>query len=50
MTDQTQSTNTESVQNIVFPNGISGHLLRVTFAGPPAAIAEMEVLGHLSAQ
>ncbi len=50
VTDQTQSTNTESVQNIVFPNGISGHLLRVTFAGPPAAIAEMEVLGHLSAQ
>jgi len=48
--DQTQTTNTDSVRNEVFPGGISGHLLRVTFAGQPAGIAELEIQGHLTAQ
>jgi len=48
--DQTQTTSTSDVRNEVFPGGISGHLLRVTFAGQPAAIAELEIQGHLTAQ
>jgi hypothetical protein len=48
--DQTQTTNTDAVRTEVFPGGISGHLLRVTFAGRPAAIAELEIQGHLTAQ
>jgi hypothetical protein len=48
--DQTQTTSTDAVRTEVFSGGISGHLLRVTFAGQPAAIAELEIQGHLTAQ
>ena len=48
--DQTQTASTDKVRTDVFPNEISGHLLRVTFNGQPAAIAEVEILGRLTAQ
>ncbi len=48
--DQTQTASTDKVRTDVFPNEISGHFLRVTFNGQPAAIAEVEILGRLTAQ
>lgn len=48
--DQTRTSNTDAVRTEVFPGGISGHLLRLTFANQPAAIAELEIQGHLTAQ
>jgi hypothetical protein len=48
--DQTQTTSTDEIRTDVFAKEISGHLVRVTFAGKPAAIAELEVSGRLAAQ
>jgi len=48
--DQTQTASTGKVRTDVFANPISGHLLRVTFTGKPAAVAEVEILGRLTAQ
>jgi hypothetical protein len=48
--DQTQTAGTSNVRMDLFANEISGHLLRVTFSGTPAAIAEIEILGRLTAQ
>jgi hypothetical protein len=48
--DQTQTTSTDKIRTDVFAKEISGHLVRVTFAGKPAAIAELEVSGRLTAQ
>ena len=48
--DQTQAAGTDAVQTQVFTNAISAHLLRVTFTAPPAAITELEIQGHLTAQ
>jgi hypothetical protein len=38
------------VRTIALVKGISAHLLRVTFTGKPAAIAELEISGRLTAQ
>ena len=48
--DHTQTTATEAIRTDEFDQPISGHLLRVTFTGPPAAVAEFEVQGRLTAQ
>jgi beta-galactosidase len=48
--DQTQTTSTDQTRTDVFAEATSGHLLRVTFAGKPAAIAELEISGRLTAQ
>jgi len=48
--DETRTTSTDKIRTDVFAKEISGHLLRVTFAGKPAAVAELEVSGHLTAQ
>jgi hypothetical protein len=50
VSDQTQTTRTDKIRTDVFAKEISGHLLRVTFIGNPAAVAEVEVSGHLTAQ
>jgi len=50
VTDQTQTTATDAVRTETFPAGTAGHLLRVTFVGRPAALAELEVTGRLTAQ
>jgi len=47
---ETQTTSTDKIRTDVFAKEVSGHLLRVTFTGKPAAIAELEVSGHLTAQ
>jgi hypothetical protein len=41
-TDQTQTDSTDKARTDVFASATSGHLLRVTFAGKPAAAAEVE--------
>jgi beta-galactosidase len=48
--DQTQTASTDKIRTDIFAGAISGHLLRVTFTGKPAAVAELEVLGRLTAQ
>jgi hypothetical protein len=48
--DQTQTASTDQIRTDFFANAASAHLLRVTFAGKPAAIAELEIPGHLTAQ
>jgi hypothetical protein len=48
--DQTQTASTDQIRTDVFANTTSAHLVRVTFAGKPAAIAELEISGHLTAQ
>jgi hypothetical protein len=48
--DQTQTASAGKVRTDVFAGATSGHLLRVTFIGKPAAVAELEVSGHLTAQ
>jgi hypothetical protein len=48
--DQTQTTSTDKIRTVVFAKEISGHLVRVTFTGKPAAVAELEVSGRLTAQ
>ena len=50
VTDQYQTSSIDQTQTNNITEPISGHLLRVTFIGKPAAIAELEVQGHLSAQ
>jgi hypothetical protein len=48
--DHTQTTATDMIRTDVFDHPISGHLLRLTFIDPPAAVAELEVQGRLTAQ
>lgn len=48
--DQTETASTDKIRTDVFAKEISGHLLRVTFTGKPAEVAELEVLGRLTAQ
>ena len=48
--DETQNPSMDKIRTDVFAKEISGHLLRVTFNGKPAAVAELEVSGHLTAQ
>jgi hypothetical protein len=48
--DQTQTASTDKIRTDVFANAVSGHLLRVTFIGKAAAIGEVEISGHLTAQ
>ena len=48
--DQTQNTSTDKIRTDVFATATSAHLVRVTFAGKPASVAELEVSGHLTAQ
>jgi hypothetical protein len=48
--DQTQNTSTDKIRTDVFATATSAHLVRVTFVGKPAAVAELEVSGHLTAQ
>jgi hypothetical protein len=48
--DQTQTSRAEKIRTDAFAPGIGGHLLRVTFAGQPAALAEVEISGRLTAQ
>jgi hypothetical protein len=52
--DQTQNPGTEIVRTDTAPSGVRGRFLRITFAGLPAgipaALAELEVLGNLTAQ
>jgi hypothetical protein len=47
--DQTQTTSTSPVRTEVLGQKISAHLLRISFTGP-AALAELEISGRLSAQ
>jgi plastocyanin len=48
--DETQTTSTDKIRTDIFAGATSGHLLRVTFTGKPAAIAEVEISGRLTAQ
>ena len=48
--DQTATTSTEKIRTHALANKISGHLLRITFTGKPAAVAEVEILGRMTAQ
>ena len=48
--DETQTTSTDKIRTDIFAGATSGHLLRVTFTGKPAAVAELEVSGRLTAQ
>jgi hypothetical protein len=48
--DETRTAGMDKIRTDVFAKEISGHLLRVTFKGKPAAVAELEVSGHLTAQ
>jgi beta-galactosidase len=48
--DQTQTASVEKIRTNGFANAVSGHLLRVTFIGKAAAIGEVEISGHLTAQ
>jgi hypothetical protein len=48
--DETQTAGTDRVRTDVFPGAVSGHLLRVTFAGKPAAVAEVEISGRVAGQ
>jgi hypothetical protein len=48
--DQTQTTGNDRIRMDALPKETTGHLLRVTFTGLPAAIAEVEITGHLAAQ
>ena len=50
LTDQTGTTSTEKIRTAMPVNQISAHLLRVTFAGKSAALAEVEISGRLTAQ
>jgi len=43
--DQSQTTRTDKIRTDIFAGAASGHLLRVTFTGQPAAVAELEVSG-----
>jgi len=47
--DQTQTASSEKVRTDLLTAGVSAHLLRITFTGA-AAIAEVEILGRLTAQ
>jgi hypothetical protein len=48
--DQSRTVSTDPIRTDVFVQPVSAHLLRVTFVGKPAAIAEMEAVGRLTAQ
>jgi len=48
--DESQSVSTDQIRTEIFTKPVSGHLLRLTFAGPPAALAEVEISGRLTAQ
>jgi hypothetical protein len=48
--DRTQTTSMDKIRTDIFAGATSGHLLRVIFTGQPAAVAELEVSGHLTAQ
>jgi beta-galactosidase len=48
--DQTQTAGSDRVRTDFFAKEISGHIVRVTFTGKPAAISELEIVGRLTAQ
>jgi hypothetical protein len=48
--DQSQTTSSEKIRTEVFTREFSGHLLRVTFFGEKAGVAEVEIFGRLTAQ
>jgi beta-galactosidase len=48
--DEIQTSSMDKIRTDVFAKEVSGHLLRITFTGKPAAVAELEVSGHLTAQ
>ena len=48
--DETQTTNLEKVRPEILAKNSSAHLLRVTFSGKIAALAEVEISGRLTAQ
>ena len=48
--DESQTASTDKIRTDVFAGAASGHLLRVTFTGKPAAVAELEISGRLTAQ
>jgi hypothetical protein len=48
--DQTQTTSKEIIRTEVFAKNPGAHLLRVVFSGQPAALAEVEIFGRLTAQ
>ena len=48
--DQTQTASTDKVRTHALADNPNAHLVRVTFLGAPAALAEVEVWGHLTAQ
>jgi beta-galactosidase len=50
LADQTGTTSTKKIRASVPANRISAHLLRVTFAGKPAALAELEISGRLTVE
>ena len=49
-TDQTQTASKERIRTQVFTMLPEAHLLRLVFSGQPAALAEIEIFGHLTAQ
>ena len=48
--DQTQTTSAEKIRSEVMAKNSGAHLLRVVFLGKPAALAEIEIFGRLTAQ
>jgi len=48
--DQSNTNSTEKTRTDNFAKANSGHFLRVTFTGKPAAIAELEAFGFLTSQ
>ena len=48
--DETHATAFDQTRTDKFGKGVAGHLVRVTFAGKPAAISELEIAGHLTSQ
>jgi hypothetical protein len=48
--DQSQTTGIEKIRTEVFTREFNGHLLRVTFFGEKAGVAEVEIFGRLTAQ
>jgi hypothetical protein len=48
--DETSTTSTDKIRTDTLAKGIAGHLVRITFAGKSAAVAEVEIVGRLTAQ
>jgi len=48
--DRTQKPASGKSATDKFPKNTTAHLVRITFAGKPAALSEVEITGHLTAQ